>query len=302
MIKNNSETLKMLVYDEICVNTDSFTVIYEGRVVPLYPQEYRLLLLFLANPNRVLSYDAIIDSVWYREDIPTQSTVRSHIKGLRKAFKKAGMTSPFIETVHRLGYRLRPPNQSSEQITNGQQLQLKAFGLENLNLIMIDALTGVNSYFAIFNLSRQEFRRVKRYDSSFSVLMIDLDQYKLINDTYGQDMVNEAIKFTAKTIVNCLRQVDQVGRLDNQFVVILPATPLEGASRVVKRIRSAFASQPLTIQDQSLEIGVSIGIATYQDHDGQFEDILRRARFALYQDKKLNFPPFQREEKSNFIS
>ena len=96
----------MLAYDKILVDTDSCTVTYNGTIVTLRPKEYFLLKLFLKHPNRVLSYEEIIEQLWDIEHTPTFSSIRSHIKGLRQAFKKANAAKKIIENVPGLGYRL----------------------------------------------------------------------------------------------------------------------------------------------------------------------------------------------------
>ena len=96
----------MLVCDKILVDTDSHTVSYGGDIVTLYPKEYHLLLLFLNYPNHLLSYEVIIDKLWDWDRIPTHSSIRSHIRSLRQAFKKVNCKEEIIETVHGIGYRL----------------------------------------------------------------------------------------------------------------------------------------------------------------------------------------------------
>ena len=109
---------KVISYGKILVNLDSCTVTYEGIVITLNPKEYQLLLLFLAYPNHVLSYDFLIDKIWGIDKYPTQSNIRSHIKGLRKAFNKFDSSAKIIETVHGLGYRLKPLEESQLNYSN----------------------------------------------------------------------------------------------------------------------------------------------------------------------------------------
>lgn len=98
----------MLIYAEILVDTDSCTVTYKGEIVPLLPKEYQLLTLFLKYPNHILSYDAIVDNLWDIDRIPTCSGIRTHIKNIRKAFKKANCYEDIIENIYGMGYRLNP--------------------------------------------------------------------------------------------------------------------------------------------------------------------------------------------------
>ena len=105
---NQSLIPKRLSYGHISIDTDSCTVTYDGIAIPLYPKEYNLLAFFLKYPNHILSYDLIIDQLWEIDKIPTHGNIRAHIKGLRKAFKKANVHEEIIETVHGMGYRLKP--------------------------------------------------------------------------------------------------------------------------------------------------------------------------------------------------
>jgi DNA-binding response OmpR family regulator len=82
--------------NKIVVNPESLTVTYNGEIVDLRPKEYSILLLLLSYPNRVFTYTDLIDSLWSVDKIPTESSIRSHIKALRKAFRKAGATQTII--------------------------------------------------------------------------------------------------------------------------------------------------------------------------------------------------------------
>lgn len=98
----------MLEFAGILIDTNSCTVTYEGEIVALLPKEYQLLTLFLKYPNHIFSYDAIIDNLWNIDRIPTSSSIRTHIKNIRKAFKKAHCTEDIIENIYGMGYRLNP--------------------------------------------------------------------------------------------------------------------------------------------------------------------------------------------------
>lgn len=99
---------KMLIYGQIKVDTESCMVTYQDQIVSLLPKEYKLLIFFLEYPHYVLTYEMIVDQLWDLDRIPTHSSIRSHIKGLRKAFRKVDNTIEIIETVHGMGYRLNP--------------------------------------------------------------------------------------------------------------------------------------------------------------------------------------------------
>lgn len=105
---NYPKNSNFIFYGKILVDTDSCRVTYDGVIIDLLPKEYQFLVLFLQYPNHVLSYEVIIDSIWEIDKIPSHSSIRSHIKRVRKAFKQANASEEVIETVHGLGYRLKP--------------------------------------------------------------------------------------------------------------------------------------------------------------------------------------------------
>ncbi|MGD1714023.1 response regulator [Dapis sp. BLCC M172] len=91
----------------LCLNPQSCEVSYNDKQLNLTPKEYEILNLLMHNTQRVFSCSVILDRVWDLEDIPTEDTVRAHIKGLRHKLKSAGAPSDLIETVYGLGYRLK---------------------------------------------------------------------------------------------------------------------------------------------------------------------------------------------------
>ncbi len=126
---NPPKNSQFISYDKILVDIDSCTVTYEDSIVTLHPKEYKLLLLFLKYPNHVLSYQVIIDRVWEIDKCPTDNNIRSHIKGLRRAFKQVNAPEDVIETVHGLGYRLKPlkKNKSANPLISPSLSLMKEF-------------------------------------------------------------------------------------------------------------------------------------------------------------------------------
>ncbi|WP_371357509.1 response regulator, partial [Hydrocoleum sp. CS-953] len=91
----------------LCLNPQSCEVSYNDKQLNLTPKEYEILNLLMHNTQRVFSCSVILDRVWDLEDIPTEDTVRAHIKGLRHKLKSADAPSDLIQTVYGLGYRLK---------------------------------------------------------------------------------------------------------------------------------------------------------------------------------------------------
>lgn len=154
-------------------------------------------------------------------------------------------------------------------------------------LATTDSLTEIANRRHFLDLANKELHRTHRYSNGFSLLMLDLDYFKNINDTFGHGVGDEILKNMTKTTAECLRNVDIFGRLGGEeFAILLPETELSQAQNVAERIRKQIAQITFQVQDQMVSITVSIGITVYQAQDCKIEDILKRADHALYQAKK----------------
>ncbi len=107
-----------LCWGELCLDSASGKVTYREQGIPLSATEYKLLELFLQNPDRIFSRSAILDRLWSFDDPPTENAVTTHIKDLRKKLKIAGLSEEIVETVYGMGYRLK--SAPSRPITNGE--------------------------------------------------------------------------------------------------------------------------------------------------------------------------------------
>jgi diguanylate cyclase (GGDEF)-like protein len=166
----------------------------------------------------------------------------------------------------------------------------RAFGHIKM-LSETDELTGVLNMRAFQSGADQIFGQAERYARPFSVLMIDSDSLKQVNDSLGHEAGNRLLKLTVQCIDKALRKnpvrpPDLVARYGgDEFVVLLPETPCAGAFGVAERIRKAVESNPIRSRDQQVDATVSIGVACYPDHGVDFESILDGADQAMYASK-----------------
>jgi diguanylate cyclase (GGDEF)-like protein len=153
----------------------------------------------------------------------------------------------------------------------------------------VDSLTGyfVRDYY--FNRVEEEFRRAARYRGKFSLLMIDLDGFKQVNDHHGHQAGDQYLREVAATIRERLRDADLPCRYGgDEFSVLLPETDLGGACKIAERIREAVARQRIESGNAILRGTVSIGVASYPDHaaGSDVPAMLKRADEALYRAKR----------------
>lgn len=157
-----------------------------------------------------------------------------------------------------------------------------------LKMASTDYLTGISNRRSFMEQAVTEWTRSERYQYSLSVLMIDIDHFKKINDTYGHHIGDVSLKTFATTCLGILRSNDIFGRLGGEeFAVILVETDEEEALLVAERLRSEIALTTITEANISLNLQVSIGVSLAQSSDLKIEKTIERADKAMYKAKHL---------------
>lgn len=151
-----------------------------------------------------------------------------------------------------------------------------------------DALTGVASRRAFAEAAEAEMQRAIRYQTELSLLMMDLDHFKVINDTHGHVTGDAVLVSFAQTVLQQVRKVDLVARLGGEeFVVLLPNISSEHAMALAERIRQAVASSHLQVDGFPLKFSVSVGVAQFDRTELTLNGWLARADVALYRAKSM---------------
>jgi diguanylate cyclase (GGDEF)-like protein len=154
-------------------------------------------------------------------------------------------------------------------------------------LVSIDALTDLYSRRWWFQLAEAELARVRRGGGVFSVMVLDLDFFKQVNDTYGHDAGDRVLQTFAAMLRSQCRQSDVVGRLGGEeFVVMLPETPIGAAEHVATRIRESCGALAIEVPAGIITTSCSIGICEGSRKDDAMEPVLQRADSALYAAKR----------------
>jgi diguanylate cyclase (GGDEF)-like protein len=151
-----------------------------------------------------------------------------------------------------------------------------------------DPLTGIFNSRRFFSEIDKETKRADRYLHPISLMFIDVDDFKLINDTYGHMIGDKILSVIAERIKSCLRTNDTAYRFaGDEFTVILPETNSKEAKFVAERILSNFSHEPIVIDEKELsKITLSIGIAEYRINEGK-DQFVHRADVLMYEAKAL---------------
>lgn len=153
-------------------------------------------------------------------------------------------------------------------------------------LATTDALTGALNRRRFLERGTEEYNRSRRYDRPLSVMMLDIDHFKRVNDTYGHATGDEAIRMTVRACKSSLRNCDIIGRLGGEeFAVILPETDLVGALDVAERLRARVEAATIPLPGGEMRMSVSIGVASCEPDEVTVERALGRADRALYEAK-----------------
>jgi diguanylate cyclase (GGDEF)-like protein len=156
--------------------------------------------------------------------------------------------------------------------------------LDAENLARFDALTGVLSRRALFEAFDAEVERAKRYGNALACIMLDLDHFKTINDTYGHQFGDVVLRRIAGVISEHCRTNDHLGRYGGEeFLIILPNTQIDSATKLAERVRSAVAGTSLDRNEE--RITLSIGVAEWRNDDDSTSRLISQADRALLEAK-----------------
>ncbi len=162
------------------------------------------------------------------------------------------------------------------------------YGLNRAKLLSeTDELTGLFNTRGFAIAADRLFGQALRYNRPASILMIDSDSLKAVNDAHGHDAGNRLLRHLTRAIQAELRYTDVPARYGgDEFIVLLPETPIKGALEVAERIRDAVAGAPLEVDGKRLECTVSIGIAGFPGDGQTLDALVARADRAMYQAKQ----------------
>jgi diguanylate cyclase (GGDEF)-like protein len=151
-----------------------------------------------------------------------------------------------------------------------------------------DLLTGIFNRARVVDALRSELSRQRREHHSFGVILVDIDHFKKVNDTYGHLYGDEVLRTVARRMKECVRPYDTVGRYGGEeFLIIVPSSDAAGTMTLAERIRAAVGSTPVPTQAGDIHITASLGAAVSTDpRKGDPQLLLHLADQALYRAKE----------------
>jgi diguanylate cyclase (GGDEF)-like protein len=283
------KTVKVRVYDRLMLGWMSFVIVFLllfnfARPADFLTPSYDVILpfaIYIISPLKI--FHSLVLAVAFSTG--TLYIDFFHKTGVDPATLNMILVSQLI--VHLLGLG------SAIQIQSYRRKSFKAYMQERdakemvAYLASIDPLTKSMTRHQFFNIGESEFRRFTRYRRQLSILVLDADYFKNINDMYGHYAGDLVLRSLSLVVLEQKRAQDTYGRLGGEeFGLLLPETNLEQARIVAERVQKAWAQTPCNVDGRLIYSTVSIGVAQASDEDKSFEDILRRADRMMYKAKE----------------
>ncbi|MDD5370152.1 MAG: diguanylate cyclase [Anaerolineaceae bacterium] len=154
-------------------------------------------------------------------------------------------------------------------------------------LAVTDDLTEQYNRRGFFELGEREIERFHRFGRELSIIMLDIDHFKEINDAFGHAVGDQVLATLARRCRTHIRQVDVLGRYGGEeFVILLPETDMATAAEIAERIRSSIASEPVATPQGEIALSISLGVASATPEVLNLAALLDRADAAMYQAKQ----------------
>ena len=223
-------------------------------------------------------------------------SLAAHLRDLREILKRPiGIRTAALDLSDRLETFLQQ---------NGREEDLSHESL--VRMAFIDYLTGLPNFRSLSERFANEIKRAKRYGRLLSLIMIDLDGFKEINDRFGHLVGNAALKHVAGLLRNFVRETDVTGRYGgDEFMLLLPETPKHMAEALAEGIRALISVTPLQLEEHGLiPLTVSLGMASFPRDARTADDLMAEADRAMYNAKRAgrNQACFARPRTSAFLS
>ncbi len=186
-------------------------------------------------------------------------------------------TSPLVTRRNEEIGRIIALMDTTEQAALMEELQ---------KLATTDELTGILNRREFLSASIKELNRARRYSRPCSLIMLDIDHFKNINDMYGHSEGDRALKHVVNIVRDNIREIDIFGRYGGEeFTLLLPEVDSDAGFHTAERLRSFIESNPIPMNSGSISITASFGVAVFNGEDIDLDELIRRSDEAMYEAK-----------------
>lgn len=279
-IKQHLHLKLITLIDVISADAKQLSAIAHKNIKTVVKQQLSFILLVLLLGIVCLVFGAIkLINIFKISHAEIKKAFQDNYSGDFKEITLSNHYEEFDSIALEFNKMLNKLNDTSVSLEERTQL------LEQLS--NSDPLTEVANRRHLFKKGAIEFSRAKRNNSMLTVVLLDCDHFKKINDQYGHLFGDEVLKHICKLCQQEIRAVDCLARFGGEeFVIILPECDLDGGIELAKRIQHALNEKPLAFENDNVLVTLSVGICALDNEFNSFEELMNCADHAMYQAKK----------------
>lgn len=274
------------------LSVDAAIAASEGSVEIAHYAKYAMLAVAITFCGLILLFTAAIylfrwaiinPIIRVTADLERVKTTRSPVHPRREQLRELDDIATAVEAF---GGALAQISERTLELER-EVAERKKVQAQLLELATTDSLTGLRNRRYFFEFATREFERARRYHMPLSLLLLDADHFKIINDRYGHPVGDLALQVLAATGRQLLREVDLFARIGGEeFAILLPQTDAKAAWVVAERLRLVITQQAIATDLGPLHLTVSLGLASLGPTIADLNALLRQADTALYQAKQ----------------
>lgn len=209
-----------------------------------------------------------------------------HVLFIAERIESNPAVQKLIGRLFRQARMFRIESETAKKIARNKQIEMESVMIQAREVAQIDPLTFLLNRRMIVRELQNEVLRAKRYNSMLSISVIDVDNFKFVNDTYGHSTGDEVLRQVAYQLRDHIRQPDAVGRYGGEeFLILLPNSDSNAAMEQAIRLGREIREMAVTIKEHSLSVTVSVGIAQFNPEVDTWDTLLNRADNAMYEAK-----------------
>lgn len=266
----------------------------------LFPNAKNLLDLFLHKDaeNIRLKLKEGVTNHWAGEFAITETdaavlcdfclvpTVNEHLIFVAERIESEADAENMVEKLRKQVKLFQVESEVSKKLARNKQIEMEAVLAQAQEVAHVDPLTFLPNRRTIIKDLQSEVMRAERYHSLFCISVVDIDNFKVINDTYGHPVGDEVLRHVALQLRDSIRHPDVVGRYGGEeFIILLPNSDNKAAAEQAARLCRQIRSSVVRSKEHNINVTISIGIAQFHIGEDSWHSLLKRADNAMFEAK-----------------
>ena len=214
-------------------------------------------------------------------------TVHDHFIFIAERIESEADAEKMVEKLRKQVDLYRVESEFSKKLARNKQIEMEAVLAQAEEVAHVDPLTFLPNRRTIIKDLQSEVMRAERYRSLFSISVVDIDNFKSINDNYGHPVGDEILRQVAIQLRDGIRHPDVVGRYGGEeFIILLPNSDKNAAAEQAARLCRSIRDEVMHSREYSLQVTISIGIAQFRLGEDSWHSLLKRADNAMFEAKR----------------